>query len=118
MATSLNPETLPGILMGTSVGCVAEWLRSITVGISEANRGRGSGVIWRRDGLILTNAHVARGRTQRVEFADGRLLKLVWWRATQTLILPHCEWTCRIWAHRHCPSPQCGAHARCVPEKW
>lgn len=72
MATSLNPETLPGILMGTSVGCVAEWLRSITVGISEANRGRGSGVIWRRDGLILTNAHVARGRTQRVEFADGR----------------------------------------------
>lgn len=54
------------------MGSVAEWLRSITVGISEANRGRGSGVIWRRDGLILTNAHVARGRRQRVEFADGK----------------------------------------------
>jgi serine protease Do len=72
MATSLNPETLPGILMGASVGSMAEWLRSITVGISELNRGRGAGVIWRHDGLILTNAHVARGRVQWVEFADGR----------------------------------------------
>lgn len=71
MPMSLNPVTLPGILMGTSVGSVAEWLKSITVGISDANRGRGSGVIWRRDGLILTNAHVARGSMQQVEFSGG-----------------------------------------------
>ena len=72
MAARLNPETLPGILIGTSVSSVADWLRSITVGISEASRGRGSGVIWRSDGLILTNAHVALAKMQWVEFADGR----------------------------------------------
>lgn len=75
MEASLNPETLPGILIGTSVGSVADWLRRITVGVRDATCGRGSGVIWRRDGLILTCAHLARGRTQVVEFADRRRVK-------------------------------------------
>jgi len=34
--------------------------------------GAGSGVIWRDDGLIVTNAHVARGPGATVELADGR----------------------------------------------
>lgn len=35
--------------------------------------GNGSGVVYSRDGLILTNEHVVRGnRTVRVAFADGR----------------------------------------------
>ncbi|MDQ2787451.1 MAG: trypsin-like peptidase domain-containing protein [Chloroflexota bacterium] len=34
--------------------------------------GGGSGVIWRADGLILTNAHVARGPQALIELADGR----------------------------------------------
>jgi serine protease Do len=34
-------------------------------------RGRGSGVIWRPDGLIVTNAHVVRGPVS-VVLADGR----------------------------------------------
>lgn len=51
MATTLNPEALAGIQIGTSVGSVAEWLRSITVRISGAGRSRGTGVIWRSNGI-------------------------------------------------------------------
>ncbi len=34
--------------------------------------GGGSGVIWGSDGLIVTNAHVARGQRAQVRFGDGR----------------------------------------------
>ena len=34
--------------------------------------GNGAGVVWRSDGLIVTNAHVARGPRVRVELSDGR----------------------------------------------
>ncbi len=34
--------------------------------------GAGGGVIWRKDGMILTNNHVVNGRTPEVVLADGR----------------------------------------------
>lgn len=34
--------------------------------------GSGSGVIWQPDGLIVTNAHVARGSHAEIELSDGR----------------------------------------------
>jgi serine protease Do len=37
--------------------------------------GSGSGVIWRPDGLIITNAHVALGPAAAVELWDGRVLE-------------------------------------------
>jgi serine protease Do len=56
-------------------GEVAERLRRSTVQVhSRAGRGSGSGVIWSTDGLVLTNAHVARGVDLEVEFWDGRQL--------------------------------------------
>ena len=56
-------------------GEIAERLRRSTVQVSaEHGRGSGSGIIWSADGLIVTNAHVARGRTARVELWDGRTL--------------------------------------------
>jgi serine protease Do len=51
---------------------IAEQLRRSTVVVHVANRGGGSGVIWSGDGVILTNAHVARGAKLRVELWDGR----------------------------------------------
>lgn len=72
MPTYSNPEVLAGIKIGSSVGLVTDRLRSITVRISGAGCSRGSGVVWHSDGLIVTNAHVAQGRTHPVEFSDGR----------------------------------------------
>jgi serine protease Do len=56
-------------------GEIAERLRRSTVRIVHGGGRReasGSGVIWRSDGLILTNAHVARGDRPKVELWDGR----------------------------------------------
>jgi serine protease Do len=53
-------------------GEVAESLRRSTVHVQTGGRGQGSGsgVIWSEDGLIVTNAHVARG-TAQVSLWDG-----------------------------------------------
>lgn len=53
-------------------GEVAERLRRSTVVISTNGRGAGSGVIWSENGLLITNAHVARGVGVRVTLWDGR----------------------------------------------
>jgi serine protease Do len=54
---------------------VAERLRRSTVEVSGAGHGRGSGVIWRSDGLIVTNAHVATSSQHTIRLADGRVFK-------------------------------------------
>lgn len=56
-------------------GEVAERLRRSTVQVhSRAGSGSGSGVIWASDGLVVTNAHVARSANLEVELWDGRRL--------------------------------------------
>jgi serine protease Do len=56
-------------------GEIAEKLRRSTVLVLPGARGNGSGVIWSPDGVIVTNAHVARGSHLRVQFWDGRELE-------------------------------------------
>ena len=56
-------------------GAVSEQLRRSTVLVHAGDRGSGSGVIWQRDGLIVTNAHVARGGRTRIQLWDGRELE-------------------------------------------
>jgi serine protease Do len=55
----------------TGFGEIAEQLRRSTVLVG-AGRGNGSGIIWSRDGVVITNAHVARGSTISVQLWDGR----------------------------------------------
>ena len=56
-------------------GEIAERLRRSTVDVRlRGNRGGGSGVVWSPGGLVLTNAHVARGPEAEVEVWDGRRL--------------------------------------------
>jgi serine protease Do len=52
-------------------GTIAEKLRRSTVHVRDG----GSGVIWRADGSIVTNAHVVRGERHSVELWDGRVLE-------------------------------------------
>src|SRR5450432_4128635 len=60
-------------------GEIAERLRRSTVQVFPHGHGKGggSGVVWSSEGLIVTNAHVARGsfgaaREAEVELWDGR----------------------------------------------
>ncbi len=52
---------------------VAGVLRRVTVRVQTGDSGEGAGVLWRRDGLVLTNAHVARSSALGVCLPDGRV---------------------------------------------
>ena len=54
------------------LGEVAERVRRFTALVEPGGRGNGSGVVWSADGLIVTNAHVARSSHARVTLWDGR----------------------------------------------
>ncbi len=75
MATVVNPRALSSITIGNAVNSVSECLRQITVRVSGSRRSGGSGVVWRADGLIVTNAHVAHAQELEVALYDGRNLR-------------------------------------------
>ena len=54
---------------------IVERVRRATVQVEGGGRRGGSGVIWREDGLVVTNAHVARGTGGRIRLSDGRLVR-------------------------------------------
>lgn len=65
----------PGALLGPELEELTERLRRVTVRIhARARRGEGmgSGVLWSRHGLVVTNAHVARASRCAIELHDGR----------------------------------------------
>lgn len=62
--------------MPEGFGDIVEKLRRATVQVRPHRNGGGSGVIWSRDGQIVTNAHVVEGASDsiQIELWDGRRL--------------------------------------------
>jgi len=58
-------------VLGDALADVAARLRRVTVRVGSGRAGEGAGVIWSADGVIVTNAHVARERAE-VVLGDGR----------------------------------------------
>lgn len=58
--------------ISTELKDIAQKIRQTTVKIRNGHTGVGSGVIWKSDGLIITNAHVAVSNKLTVELSDGR----------------------------------------------
>jgi serine protease Do len=52
-------------------GEIVEKLRRSTVHVSVGGRGRGSGIIVKPEGVIVTNAHVASSNRIQVQLWDG-----------------------------------------------
>lgn len=76
MAISADrPTVTSGVSSGVSIetaGVVESLLKSVV--LVRTHGGSGSGVIWDSDGLIVTNSHVVRGESARVDLWDGRRL--------------------------------------------
>lgn len=62
--------------LADDLATTAERIRRATVHVRNGQHGGGAGVIWRPDGLVITNAHVARGTTAEVELFDSRTFEV------------------------------------------
>lgn len=65
---------LPSILSQHTENLVAGVKPSL-VSIQSSRFGAGAGVIWREDGIVLTNSHVLRRKKPRVTLSDGRRME-------------------------------------------
>lgn len=75
-----NSSTMSGmgsLALGRELEGLAAFVRSYTVGIRSrgGRQALGSGVVWHPDGLIVTNAHVARERRLVVALPDESLVE-------------------------------------------
>lgn len=58
--------------LGRELAELASVLRRSTVEVQTRGTGAGSGIIWQANGLIVTNAHVARTDRATIVLSDGR----------------------------------------------
>jgi serine protease Do len=61
-------------LIGDAPAAIAEELGKSVVQVVSRGHGHGAGTIWRPDGIVVTNHHVAPGEGNEVRLADGRTL--------------------------------------------
>lgn len=75
MTMGITPfAALSAMSIADDLAVVARALHRVTVRVQAGGSGEGAGVLWRPDGLVLTNAHVARRNALGVRLPDGRSL--------------------------------------------
>ncbi len=65
-----NPNFL--LELNDEQATVVERVQNSLVQVSNGREGFGAGVIWKPDGIIVTNAHVIHRQSLRIGFRDGR----------------------------------------------
>src|SRR5271166_5658754 len=72
-SSSANAKTRANSMGIAGLGEIADRLRRSTVLVRpRGSRGNGSGILWLSEGLIISNAHVARGSRAEIALWDGR----------------------------------------------
>ena len=71
MTTLASAAVLAG-RFGDAAAAISDELRGGVAVVRGRGGGGGSGTVWRSDGLVITNNHVATGESAEVAFADGR----------------------------------------------
>ena len=71
MTTLASAAMLAG-RFGDAAAAISDELRGGVAVVRGRGGGGGSGTVWRSDGLVITNNHVATGESAEVAFADGR----------------------------------------------
>jgi serine protease Do len=61
--------------LDAELAALAETLRRVTVRLETGGAGEGCGIVWRSDGLVVTNAHVARAGSARVRLDHGEAVQ-------------------------------------------
>jgi serine protease Do len=67
-------------MIATDLEAIAGRLRAVTVQVRVGRESAGCGIIWSPDGLIVSNAHVARSEQLAVELPEGHVLEGRVWR--------------------------------------
>src|SRR5215472_10424622 len=70
-ADRMNAVNLAAQSAPDALSELAQRLRRSTVQVRAGRSGAGSGIVWRKDGLIVTNAHVVHGRRLKVDLPNG-----------------------------------------------
>jgi serine protease Do len=66
-------DLVPGLT--AALGELAERLRRVTVQVRASARSTGAGIVWLRQGLVVTNSHVATGPNLEVVLPDDRAVR-------------------------------------------
>jgi len=74
MSAATFPDLAQRNELGEELEALGAWIRRSTVQVMTGDSGCGSGIIWRANGLILTNAHVVRGQRAVIRLWDGERL--------------------------------------------
>lgn len=59
--------------LNIAIESIIERVQNCLVVIQDGHRGVGAGVVWRSDGLIVTNSHVLVGQNPKITLQDGKV---------------------------------------------